>query len=415
MLSVFKILLPVLAAAAVLWAAGVCVWRTLRPGAPALLNDWAPPQQVKRIALLCLLAGVAWQAVFWVQALVLSPGTAPIEAIQRLFFGNSDAKHYLDLAQYGYGNGEAFPEQYLMIVFFPLYPALLRLLNPFGIFNPYLLSLVVQIPLFCIAGTNLYKLAYRHWGARTAQWCVVFLLATPGSVFFFAPMTESLFLALATGYVLCLEKQRWWMCGLLGVLVGLTRAPGGLLAGLAVVYLLENALRSKTCPKPQAAVAVCGPVLGIGMYFLLNLRIYGNWKQYSIYQREHWHNALGLFTDTLQYQLDYLAGWWQTQRASAVYICLGAILCILVGAALMALAAKKLPTHYLAYALAYFVVTLGVTWLISAPRYMAALFCLPMMLALVARKERYRWAVLGVLATCNVAYSLEFLWQGPVY
>ena len=119
------------------------------------------------------------------------------------FYGNTDARHYLDLAQYGYGSGEAFHEQYLMIVFFPLFPWLLRLLNIFGWFDYRVLALVVQLPLFCAAGCGLFTLVCRQYDRRTAWLALVLLVVSPASVFFFAPMTESLFLALTVWYVWC--------------------------------------------------------------------------------------------------------------------------------------------------------------------------------------------------------------------
>ena len=50
-------------------------------------------------------------------------------------------------------------EQHLRIVFFPLFPWLLRALNAFGVLPWYVLGCAVQLPLFSGCGTALYALA----------------------------------------------------------------------------------------------------------------------------------------------------------------------------------------------------------------------------------------------------------------
>ena len=88
------------------------------------------------------------------------------------------------------------------------------------------------------------------------------------------------------------------------------------------------------------------------------------------------------------------------------------ILCSLV---LLALTAKKLAVHHLAYGLAYLAFTMGATWLLSAPRYAEGLFLLPAALALTARRRATRWLVLAVLAVLGAVYTVEFIRHGPIY
>lgn len=416
MLEAARILLPLAAAACFLWGAWQCAVRTLSPVAAPARTERALPDGLWKVALVCLLAGAAVQGVFVVWCLNHGSYASLGQALEAQFYGNTDAKHYLDLAQYGYGSGEAFPEQYLMIVFFPLLPWLLRLLNLFGWFDYRVLALVVQLPLFCAAGTGLFALAARQYDRRTAWLALVLLIVSPASVFFFAPMTESLFLALTVWYVWCLQTGRWGRAALLGVLAGLARAPGGLLTGLALLYLLRRA-RLRRCGPPAAALpAMLGPAAGMGLYFALNQAVYGRWDQYSVYQWEHWGQKLGLFTDTIRYHLQYMARWWQSDRAMAVWVCLAAVLCIVLAFGLLAAAARTLPPHWLGYGLAYLLLTMGATWLLSAPRYAVALFCLPVALAALLRGRRgLTAAVVAALLLANAAYTAAWLTGAPVY
>lgn len=416
MLEAARILLPLAAAACFLWGAWQCAVRTLSPVAAPARTERALPDGLWKVALVCLLAGAAVQGVFVVWCLNHGSYASLGQALEAQFYGNTDARHYLDLAQYGYGSGEAFHEQYLMIVFFPLFPWLLRLLNLFGWFDYRVLALVVQLPLFCAAGTGLFTLAARQYDRRTAWRALVLLIVSPASVFFFAPMTESLFLALTVWYVWCLQTRRWGWAALLGLLAGLARAPGGLLAGLAFLYLLRQARARRRLPPIAALPATLGPAAGLGLYFALNQAVYGRWDQYSVYQWEHWGQKLGLFTDTIRYHLHYMAEWWQDDRPAALWICLAAVLCILLAFGLLAAAARTLPPHWLGYGLAYLLLTMGATWLLSAPRYAVALFCLPVALAALLRGRRgLTAAVVAALLLANAAYTAAWLTGAPVY
>ena len=416
MLEAARILLPLAAAACFLWGAWQCAVRTLSPVAAPARTERALPDGLWKVALVCLLAGAAVQGVFVVWCLNRGSYTSLGQALEAQFYGNTDARHYLDLAQYGYGSGEAFHEQYLMIVFFPLFPWLLRLLNLFGWFDYRVLALVVQLPLFCAAGTGLFTLVCRQYDRRTAWLALVLLLVSPASVFFFAPMTESLFLALTVWYVWCLQTRRWGWAALLGLLAGLARAPGGLLAGLAFLYLLRQVRARRRLPPIAALPAMLGPAAGLGLYFGLNQAVYGRWDQYSVYQWEHWGQKLGLFTDTIRYHLHYMAEWWQDDRPAALWICLAAVLCIMLAFGLLAAAARPLPPHWLGYGLAYLLLTMGATWLLSAPRYAVALFCLPVALAALLRRRRgLTAAVVAALLLANAAYTAAWLTGAPIY
>ena len=158
------------------------------------------------------------------------------------------------------------------------------------------------------------------------------------------------------------------------------------------------------------------PAAGLGLYFGLNQAVYGRWNQYSVYQWEHWGQKLGLFTNTVRYHLDYLAAWWGDNRKAAVGICLAAILCILLALGLLAASVRRLPAAWLGFGLAYLAVTMGATWLLSAPRYAVGLFCLPVALALLLQdRPRLTCGVLAVQVMVSVVYTWQYLHGWPIY
>lgn len=415
-MELLRILIPLGVVGCFVWGAVQCARRTLFPQRNPAFGRRGLPGGLWRPALLCLLVGAAVQLVLvgtsWREGAFATLG----QALDARFYGNTDARHYLDLVRYGYGAGEAFPEQYLMIVFFPLFPWLLRLLNPLGWLDVRVLALAVQLPLFAAAGTGLFAVTEHRYGRPTAWRALVLLLLSPASFFFWMPMTESLFLAVTVWYVWCLEQGYGGRAALLGILAGLCRAPGGLLTGLALLHLVERWRAGQLRLGPGLVAALVGPALGLGGYFALNLAVYGRWNQYSTYQWEHWHQRLGLFTETIRYHLAYLAQWWQSDRSAAVWICLTAVLCIVLAFALLAAAARELPPSWLGYGLAYLLVTMGATWLLSAPRYAVALFVLPVGLAVLLRGHPRRTVVTGLLLTMgSVAYTAAYLLHQPIY
>ena len=209
-------------------------------------------------------------------------------------------------------------------------------------------------------------------------------------------------------------------CAVFGLLLVLIRSlgirfSGFLLLGLAALELAAAWRRGKR-PALASIPAMLAPAAGLGLYFGLNQAVYGRWNQYSVYQWEHWGQKLGLFTNTVRYHLDYMASWWEDNRKAAVGICLAAILCILLALGLLAASVRRLPAAWLGFGLAYLAVTMGATWLLSAPRYAVGLFCLPVALALLLQdRPRLTCGVLAVQVMVSVVYAWQYLHGWPIY
>jgi Na+/melibiose symporter-like transporter len=89
------------------------------------------------------------------------------------------------------------------------------------------------------------------------------------------------------------------------------------------------------------------------------------------------------------------------------------LLAQLLSLAVMILAAKRIRASYTAYFIAYFVVTMGATWLLSAPRYLAAMLSLPAAMSALAENARTERVLILLSALLFFVYFIFFLlrWQ----
>ena len=79
----------------------------------------------------------------------------------------------------------------------------------------------------------------------------------------------------------------------------------------------------------------------------------------------------------------------------------------------MLFAAKRLRPSYTAWFLAYFVIAIGATWLLSAPRYLAALIPMHMALSSLTKRRGTDTFLTVLLALFSLFYLTAFAlrWQ----
>ncbi len=375
----------------------------------------APARETQLRAMAAALAfGVAVELVFVVIALMQSPGVGWGEAVQRFFERYPiDANHYIRIARYGYSaDNAAFSNQELMIVFFPLYPLLLRMINPFGSFPWYLCGMLLQLVLFPVGAGLYYRLAYRLLGPERAGWALAFLMALPGSFFFLVPMSDSLLLLLGSAFFLLLLEGRALTAGICGFLAAFCRSPGALLTGAAGALYLSVLLCRKDRFHLRWLLPVLGPIGGLGAYLALNLAVYGDPFRFSFYQASHWGQRLGLFWNTILYHGQNFMIWMNDNPQLAFWLCLWAVGTLVVGLVAL-IPGRRLPACMQLYGLAYYAFTNGVTWLLSAPRYALNNPAISMGFACLPRGVRYVvWALLAIAWT---AFFVAFLQGLPIF
>ena len=147
-----------------------------------------------------------------------------------------DASWYGDIARGGYS---AVPKEGLR--FFPLFPLLGKALALLpGVDAPLAIVIVANISALLL-GFGVYQLALRERGdedlARRAVWLVYLL---PPAYVLVMGYAEATFMVLSVVLFLAIRSRRWWLAATAGLLAGLTRPIGVLLAIPMVVEAWQH-------------------------------------------------------------------------------------------------------------------------------------------------------------------------------
>lgn len=325
-----------------------------------------------------------------------------------------DSVHYLDIARDWYLS-EGIIDRVVQLVFLPGYPLLIRLAHVV-IRNWTYAALTVSGLCFAGAGTVLYKLMRLDLDERAARRGIAALCLFPGSFFFAAPMSESLFLLCCVGCLYLARTGKWLPGCLLGAWAAFTRSLGITLLVPLVMELVHGSVRKNTAPAKERLAAWLSLVLvplGFGAYLLVNRLVAGDPFQFLIYQSEHWHQNFGLFFNTAAYQTDCAISTFHDNPHSFLGLWLPNLIASFAALALMVCGARQLRASWSVWFIPYYFIAIGATWLLSAPRYLLAFFPLSETAALLAEKRGMRALVFIVLAVLSALYFLAFLarWQ----
>jgi len=218
-----------------------------------------------------------------------------------------DAGWYLQIVTEGYKYAPGDPSVQQNIVFFPAYPMLVRVVGRlFGgdMIGYVAAGTIISIASFFGALVYLYAFARDRYGDDVASGSIWLLATYPFAFFFGALYTESLFLLGTLGALYHFSREEFGRAACWGLLVGLTRLNGSLLAlplGLlalqrstvftsgARLQACENArLKPRATPlekavppsmqqtRAPALAAAAAPVAGLVIYALFIWSLTGN-------------------------------------------------------------------------------------------------------------------------------------------
>jgi hypothetical protein len=200
-----------------------------------------------------------------------------------------DAGWYLSISTGGYRWDPEREAKRQNIAFFPGYPLAVYLLGRlFGgtIQSHVAAAVLLSHAAFLWALIYLYRLSREICGDTHRARDVILLIATyPFAVFYGAIYTESFFLLGSVGAIYEFNVRRWERATAWGLLVGLTRPNGFMLAlTLAAIGLVQRIWTRTEIPtrtRIAALAAVASPLLGVALYSLYIWMLTGNPLQWS--------------------------------------------------------------------------------------------------------------------------------------
>ncbi len=315
---------------------------------------------------------------------------------RKFIFTQWDAPHYIGIAENGYVNeGDAR----LHIVFYPLFPFLIRLLNGFT-GDSLISSAILSNTCLVAGGVFLYLICFDIYGKKIASLSAALFMFSMGTVFYSIPYTESLFFLLTVSCVYFARKRRFWLALFLGALCSLTRLPGAITAVCVFFEMLRSKLgyirrigeketRIRRALKVTTkSFSKCLLILtGFLIYLLINKAVTSDAFKFLEYQKNHWGQEAGNLYKTAEYSIRYLFYPFEKWYQYGVYLpqCASILLVVLI----LFFVKKNAHPGDLAYAVVYVLVTLSPTMLISGPRYLSAMFPLYPFAAILMKKNRF--------------------------
>ncbi len=194
-----------------------------------------------------------------------------------------DSEWYLSIAHEGYQWDEDLRHR-ARLAFLPAFPLASRAAGWLTGSAASGAALVV-LGAFLLALVYLFRLARETLGDDAADAAVLFLAFSPFAVFYSALYTESLFLLAAVGAFYHLRRGEWVRASAWGVVAGLARPNGFLLAIALAILCLERVLRDRKSARngdlhgPRllaGATAASMPLVGIGLYSVFVYRLTGD-------------------------------------------------------------------------------------------------------------------------------------------
>lgn len=322
-----------------------------------------------------------------------------------------DAHNYDRIATGGYGfyteNGN-----YTTLAFFPLYPWLIRLLNP--IFGSNIISGII-VSALCYSGACafLYKLLALDYCKPTAIRTLVYLSVFPHALFFGVMMNESLLLFTMAATLYYIRRHDWSMAGIFGALAAMSRMVGILLAIPAAVEWLEHyKIGEKLINKSFGEVLrlfvrkglwIFLMLFGIGVYLFCNYKTTGDWFKFLEYQKLVWNNGSCYFGKSIQLMLDYARS---TTGYTRFAIWIPELAAVAFMAVTLVYGIRRTRSMYTAFLLVYFIINVGFEWPISVARYVTC--AIPSFVVLSDFSERHKWTEPIITTTSAIAFGVFF-------
>lgn len=286
------------------------------------------------------------------------------------------------------------------IVFFPLYPLLVKALSwvtPGDLIVP---GWVVSILSLFLAVGYLYKLIKNIFPNIDPKQVVFFLLIFPTAFFLNAVYTESLFLFFSVALFCYLHQKKYFIAGVFGLLAALTRITGVLLFVPFVYEIIQKwNVEKKWNLKYLYALLIPFGTLCVFMYYKM---VFGNF--WLFFEVQNW------FGRAFEINRDHFFPLTEAATSNMILD----IGFVFFGLCMGIYTFKKIRASYGIYILISLLVPLSTGTMMSIGRYLLVLF--PIYIALASLKNeaiKNTWIFVSLLLfALNITLFVNNYWAG---
>ncbi len=311
----------------------------------------------------------------------------PVEISSRYPLARWDSFWYAGIVKNGYeGRDDGNLHN---VVFYPLYPLIVGAVSAAFHCDPFAAGSAVSLAALLAAVVLLGSLAREE--GFDADATARALLWFPTAFFFASVYTESLFLLVTVASLLAARRRRYVMAALCGLLAGLCRPTGFLLAIPIAWPLLEK--RPLRLDRRSVAIlfAALSPLLGLGAFLVfVRLRLGDAMLPFEI-QKSGWHHHLSWPWRPI------LRGWFWAPRLRFQ---------VAATLAFFALAALLWKRHkgYSLYVAGTLLLACTSGTVMSVPRFVLDLFPAFFLLGELLRRSRFAESVYATAGILGLAY-----------
>ena len=401
----------------------IVAWRS-KLGTPAVVLS---ARMLLTTRVMVLLAGYVATLIIGLPPSINQISQEPLRGLPARW----DATWYMEIARAGYRYDPRLgPDVQQSIVFFPLYPMLIRTLAAFttperpatmqvpGYIEMRLVhlawsGLLISLLAFACALVVVYRWAELHAGSDAAAGTVALLSTYPFAVYFSAPYTEALFLLLACGACYAFERGRLFLAGAAGLLAGLTRPNGvmvSLVLGLLALAPLRRRERGWLRRMSAGLLAAAMPAVGMLLYSTYVYRLTGNpfaWVEAQV--------AWGRELDTTAKHYGWI---WQTIADEGLLAYLRAlpaeavqVVALVFSLGLAWPVARRIGPAYALFMLANLLPPTVQGGVLSLGRFTATLFPQFLALALMIPPERRTGWIIAFAIAQGLVATVFFTWE----
>jgi hypothetical protein len=356
------------------------------------------PRDLTIIVLIILFSKILVFSLGYLTFYLSNVQASPLSIIMGQFF-QWDSLHYMEIAKNGYlAQG---PSQ-INIVFFPLYPLLIRLTTiNFGYVN--LSALLVSNASSCVAAFYLFKLAQLDYDGKAAIKAVLYLCIFPTAFFLSTMYTEGLFLALTIASFYYARLGKWPIAGLLSMFSALTRIGGLiLLPALLAEYLHQKNWRHKKLDSNLLWIGLS--LVGFLIYLNINVQVTGNPLTFITIESVHWHQSLN---PVLGFQ-NALVGSFTGAFPANVYSAAELIFAVVGLLAIVAGFKFRVRPSYNVYMVLSWALFVSSGFWNSIPRYMLTVFPMFILMGFSFPSRKIEVIITALSIFCMIALTILF-------